>query len=632
MDKIQEWCNKIKDELKKEKGKIVLLAGASSSGKSFCSDKLKAHLESSGKKVATIPADMYYKGIAKIVTQKAFLNNEDYKIYLPHANKVVRAVRNIIENDLFAEKFSEKNVSKIKSKLGEILPVDVANNLTEDIKKEFNQINFDEPFAIDFTRLTKDINKLSAGENIIIPTYSFKTGEVRLYKENTLNTNDYDYVIVEGLYTLRDELVNNITSKNLVKSAIDCDLKTLLIRRFNRDIKSDRCSYTPERTIVSFLTQVMPCYYEYIYPSLKNAHIILDTTLTKIEIDNREKSLQVKYRTTENIYAFLKELGGELKDIEYHRDYFLEDSTRDKQNNIVLRIREEKGLASKLSIKINCERGQRAVEEYDLTKDLSEKNRDIRLLLKRFMNSGYEISEIVAKKRSIYNLNEEKVKVDALDNLGNFVEFDGDTKTNNNVRRFFLAPSTKSYYELYKENVCNLIKNECERKFLITGMQEELLKHKCKKQEIKQYYLDINDDKIVTLLNKEFDNKINFNIGEARIRIIDGNKAILSIKSGGTVVKRKEGEKEIPILIAEELTKSQKSVIKTRYLLMEKKDLKAEIDFYKDRDLCIMEIEYDENIRTKQEIYALSKKLLDSKASIKDVSKDSSYKKKNLAK
>ena len=80
---------------------------------------------------------------------------------------------------------------------------------------------------------------------------------------------------------LRDELETKLDNQKVVKTYVDCDSKTLLSRKLNRDIVHKRSAFTEEQVIMTFLTQVMPSYYSYIFPTKQKAQIVLNSTLQK---------------------------------------------------------------------------------------------------------------------------------------------------------------------------------------------------------------------------------------------------------------------------------------------------------------------------------------------------------------
>ena len=118
---------------------------------------------------------------------------------------------------------------------------------------------------------------------------------------------------------------------------------------------------------------------------------------------------------------------------------------------------------------------------------------------------------------------------------------------------------------------------------------------------------------------------------EARIRIINDEEAYLTLKGNGTKI-RQEYEKEVPITFAKELTKYATSVVeKNRFLLFESDSKKVELDFYKNKDLCILEIEYDENVNDESDINEFANNIFGDRIELTNVTEDLSYKNQNLA-
>ena len=66
---------------------------------------------------------------------------------------------------------------------------------------EFKHINFDEPFAVNFDLLVKDMKALESGQDIILPEYSFATGEVEFPEKNIIQKwNNHPNVNYSNIY------------------------------------------------------------------------------------------------------------------------------------------------------------------------------------------------------------------------------------------------------------------------------------------------------------------------------------------------------------------------------------------------------------------------------------------------
>lgn len=630
---MNELFNEIHSKISKQKN-IVLIAGASASGKSYMAEHLKNYLQGEGLRVAQFSSDMYYKGIARIITEKTFLHNVEFISYLSKCPEISSAVKSVICNYDFPNKFCDENYVKINNYLKSVMPTFVADKFAVKLKQEFERINFDEPFCIDFVKLYGDINTLNNGGTIYIPKYSFKTGESELDYNNKVSNNLFDVIIIEGIYALRDELLNNIDMGKTVSVAINCDPKTLLTRRFNRDINSGRCSSTPEQVIVSFLTQTMPAFYAYIYPTLSRADITYNTTLSNNEIQSSEKSIQIKYFANNNVNKSLKQLGAKLVSTVNQKDYYLEDKT-DTGKCISLRIREENGYATKLSIKVKTTKLERAIQEYNLVDIMSKENRKIEGLLNIFKQSGYETLQVVNKTRKEYLVNGSKVKVDNVKDVGVFVEIDvEDLKKVTEIKNLLSLnnATTKSYFDLYLENITNLSHVECEKKFVVKGINREVISGIFKEYSINQYYLNLNDSKVVQKIDKTLNSAFNLSgISEARVRVINNADCYLTLKSNGGKV-REEIEKEIPITLAKELISSATSYVsKGRYQISERNGMKVELDFYNNSSLNIMEIEYDDNEHSDQEVVDFASNLFGDSVTVTDVTDNKEFKNVNLA-
>ncbi len=624
------------------KNNVILIAGASSSGKSYMALKLQDYLEAKGVRVAQFSSDMYYKGISRIITEKTFLHNIEFMSYSSKCNEIGQMVRKIIQDSPFPEKFCEDNFAAINTYLKSVMPEFVADKFADKLKVEFERINFDEPFCIDFEELSKDITKFQIGESICVPIYSFRTGESYKDYNEVISKDKYDVVIVEGLYTLRNELLNRINLNNVLKVGIDCDTKTLITRRFNRDINSNRCTFTPEQTIMSFISQVMPAYYSYIYETLRKADIVYNTTISSKEINESEHNIQYKFNAPGSVDKLLLKRGAtKLSEVE-QKDYFLE-SKASNNKNITLRLRCENGLATKLSIKVNKSLIERAVQEYNLAELLSEENRSPEKLLSLFNKSGYDTAHVLSKTRKTFKYFDHILKVDKVKDLGTFVEMDdkatnwmfGDMKYAAYYNNFGLKLGKIqycSYYDLYLSNIKNLKHIECEMKYLVKNLSEEDVSKLYDANEIQQFYLNLKNDFVLNCINISFNEEFKpEDFREARIRIINGEEAFLTLKSSGSKL-RQEYEKEVPITFAKELTKFATGVVeKNRFLLFESDGKKVELDFYKNKNLCILEIEYDQNLNDESDINDFANNIFGDRIELTNVTEDLSYKNQNLA-
>ena len=149
---------------------------------------------------------------------------------------------------------------------------------------EFSRINFDEPSAVNIKKVSEDINTLLKDDtSIVVPKYSMFTGEPTLLEENTKYSNDYDVIIIEGIYSMNKDILDNLDESIQIKTFIDSDNKTLLVRRLKRDIIDGRSSMFPEMNLHIALDIVIPAFEKYILNDKQSADVILLSNYTLVE-------------------------------------------------------------------------------------------------------------------------------------------------------------------------------------------------------------------------------------------------------------------------------------------------------------------------------------------------------------
>ena len=356
-------------------------------------------------KPLVISTDDFYKGVSRTIVENASVGFP-YKNIKALNNSLTNALRSVIEFDIYANKFSQENEAKILSKFKKIFKDNGAENASltakrflDEVKTEYENINYDLPSAVDLKAVAEVVNKFNNGEKFTIPVYSFNTGEAYVDEENEVNPKDYTHLIVEGIFALNNEVLKNIKSNNISTTAINCDPKTLLIRKLNRDVKIGRCSHAPEEIILNFLNQTMVSYEEYIKPSFKNANLVLNSNLSFGEKQALTPQKQVKFKISKSTYADI------INDVDnvfltepvVQIDHFF-DAASDLSKDIIVRVREENGKAVGLTIKIDeKDTTNRYVDEYDLKSILSPENSDIQTILRSFEKAGFKHKASVKK-------------------------------------------------------------------------------------------------------------------------------------------------------------------------------------------------------------------------------------------
>ena len=357
MEKYQKWLNEAKAMLDNSNKRVILIGGASTAGKTYKCKLLKNYLEEFDKKCLIVSLDNFYKPLSERIVNQTL---KKFTKYRKKQKKITEIVQKNTKNLLYDQKFSSENYKILFGELIKIIEPQDIDGFMEELKKCHKNINFDIPSAIDFKKI---VNQIYNKKYLVLPEYSFKTSEV--VGQTIINKNKYDYIIFEGIFALSPNLINKIDKKDVLEISLKCDLLTMLSRRLHRDIVVDRRTRSPKQTFESFFEQVLPCYFEYIEPSLKNVDLQVNAFLTDEEIEkknNTENFDKYKYEITDK----------DCKNIKLN----ITCDEYNKPNNLVFEYR--------LNDKIKK-------EVYDL-KNLLEQN-NIQKLLEYFKLSKYQVKE-----------------------------------------------------------------------------------------------------------------------------------------------------------------------------------------------------------------------------------------------
>ncbi len=133
--------------------------------------------------------------------------------------------------------------------------------------EERSKINFDEPAAIEWTLLVKQLRELQQGKTIEMPTYSYLTCT---RQKETVTVEPRDVVIVEGILVLTDPVLRSMMD---VKVFVDADADDRLIRVIARDcVERGR---TPQIVITRYEEVLKPMHSMYIEPTKRYADLIV---------------------------------------------------------------------------------------------------------------------------------------------------------------------------------------------------------------------------------------------------------------------------------------------------------------------------------------------------------------------
>lgn len=614
----KEWINAIKNMVQEKKCKTLLLSGASAAGKTFMSEELAKVLSDEGKKVFIFSTDNFYKGITRNILDKAEKNF--YNGHIDNKDKIIEIVRSHTIDLQFQEKYNDESVKALKEKLKDVSDPMLADHL----KTEFERINFDEPAAVDLITATEFLNTLilEPKKYVCLPEYSFLTGEYKLLEKNNVKGEDYDFFIMEGIFSLNDIVIKNLKI-DAVKSFVECSLNTLLIRKLNRDITKGRSSMTKQMIFLTYLNTIIPAYFNYILPTRDNADLIYLNNYSGNETHNILCSSQEKYYIDEKYIKKLKDF--ELLKKSKQVDYFF--SFKNDYN--IISLREENGELLEFNYKsIDSGLINRTSESFKLKGELTKEYQDAKEFSQLFINAGFDFTTTVRKERSIYNFSDVFFRFDEVRSLGNFIEFVGGNPTQIEYVKKHLHLTKKceqSYYILMNEST-HINRNI---KLKISKIPEEVT---CTPKRITQYYLDTSKD-YCNFIIKNILNPVNY-ISEANIRI-DDNEYVLSVKYGRNYVRQKK-EKRIEQPIAQMLIDNFAINLteKDSYKVYEDKHHKIDIDKYDNiiedsKPLIICTMNFDNENKKDALNFLLSKVNIDS---YEDITENLSYKNRNLSK
>jgi uridine kinase len=129
------------------------------------------------------------------------------------------------------------------------------------------KLNFDEPAAIEWELLVKQLKQLKAGKAIEQPTYSYLTCT---RQAETVHVEPRDIIIVEGILILCDEQLRNMLD---IKVFVDADSDERLIRVINRDIIER--GRTVDMVIERYERVLRPMHLQHIEPTKRYADLII---------------------------------------------------------------------------------------------------------------------------------------------------------------------------------------------------------------------------------------------------------------------------------------------------------------------------------------------------------------------
>lgn len=322
--------------IEKKQKALILIAGASSSGKSYGAIYLKEMLSKFGHNSCIISLDKYNVGLSRIIPNKVNKNFFDSRI--KNIESICSIIKPLIENVSFDSKYDETRLHVIKDALRNELDKNDLDKFIKGLGIEWARLNFDEPSVYDLKEASRDIKDLLNNKVVEEKLYSKVVSE-RIKSDSKFDGSKYSFIIVEGIYALNDELLDELEGIDSVKNYVDGNPKSLFLRRMIRD--QEKTSAPPSFTAKLYFSSIMDSYRQTILPSRAKADLILDNDMSFSELRSGKLYL------TKNVYPVYSKLG--LRELEsnsriiersYQKDFYIVVANEKQEENNVLRFRE----------------------------------------------------------------------------------------------------------------------------------------------------------------------------------------------------------------------------------------------------------------------------------------------------
>ncbi|HUX08822.1 MAG TPA: uridine kinase [Acidobacteriota bacterium] len=147
-----------------------------------------------------------------------------------------------------------------------IIPLDNYYKRSSLILEERMKINHDLPEAFDWPLFREHLARLANGKATEMPLYDYT---IHNRTDKTQRINPPDMVVIEGLYTLHDEIIRDICDLTIF---LDCSFKERRRRRLERDI-AER-GRTREFTEYMFDNVAEPAFIKQVRPTIRWANIV----------------------------------------------------------------------------------------------------------------------------------------------------------------------------------------------------------------------------------------------------------------------------------------------------------------------------------------------------------------------
>lgn len=431
----------IEETLEKEKKAVVFIAGASSSGKSYCARLLSRTLEKYSHHACIISLDSYNHGLSGIIPNK--VNLHYFNGSLTHLDEIIKIIKDIIIKIPFSKKYDENTLNLIRPAIKDYFPdKDTLEKFLQALHSEWKVLNFDEPTVYDMNLAAEDVKALLRGESVEKKEYSKIVSE-RIPSGVTLKGKDYDVIILEGIYALNSALISMFDRDRIITNFIDGNPKTLFLRRIIRDAKATSAGSTFTTSL--YFRFIIPSYISTILPSRENADVVYINDMSFLEKkygDLYTTKMEVHTNSKEAIDHILRH--SKIDRIIYERDTFFMAPNEENQSDNILRLRA-----------YSFDEGRTYIPSSLVHKGIPKVRKDgkiirpINVLIKEgefgkvwkdevsclqdFASAGFLIGPIQKKIKWRIRYKEQMLTIRYVEGRGYFVEFD-DTKDGDAVK------------------------------------------------------------------------------------------------------------------------------------------------------------------------------------------------------
>jgi uridine kinase len=143
--------------------------------------------------------------------------------------------------------------------------------------EERENVNYDHPSAFEWELLRTQLSTLLEGQPIEMPTYDF---EIHNRTDETTRVEPTDVVILEGIFALYDEEVNEMLDLRLY---VETDADVRIIRRIQRDVIERGRDL--EGVIEQYLSTVKPMHEQFVEPTKKHADLVVPEGANSVAVN-----------------------------------------------------------------------------------------------------------------------------------------------------------------------------------------------------------------------------------------------------------------------------------------------------------------------------------------------------------